>query len=51
MLFFQLLFSSDEEYFLSDPKPVCIYKKPHPLSILLWLEMVFLQCKKLINTA
>lgn len=49
--FFQLYFSSDEEYFLPDPNPICIYKKPHPLSILLWFKMVFLQCKNLINTA
>lgn len=48
--FFQLYFSSDEEYFLPDPNPICIHKKTHPLSISLWLKMVFLQCKNLINT-
>lgn len=49
--FFKLYFSSDEEYFLPDPNPICISKKPHPLSISLWFKMVFLQCKNLINTA
>lgn len=49
-LFFSFIFHLMKNIFFLIQIQFVYIKKPHPLSISLWLKMVFLQCKNLINT-